>query len=399
MVSAPILYAARKAGTPQGLVLLCVAILPIMGVTLIAPIVPRMAAEFHATPGAEFLVPIALTIPALCIALLSPVMGALADRFGRRRLLLASTVFYAIFGVAPMFLTSLGSIIASRVGVGITEAALMTCSTTMLGDYFHGAARGKWMAYQTAVASTAAAVLFIIGGILGEHNWRTPFIMYASSLLVLAAFLVLTWEPQKSTAASAASMQAFPWRHVGGIAAVTFLSAIIFYVVPLQMGYVFGQLGVMSPATIGIATGVATLAVIAGTLVFKRFADRPVSAMLFASFVFAGGGLIGIAHVTDARMVVIFAVINQFGCGLLLPTLLTWAMRNLSFEMRGRGTGMFMMSFFAGQFVSPILIIVLSKQLTGLFAALQVLGIVCVCAALPAVINWSRAPQARLAAD
>ena len=87
----------RPAGTLQGVVLLAVAVLPVMGSTLIAPILPAMAAHFAHSPGAEILIPVALTVPALCIAL---------------------------FGVAPLALDSLGLIVASRVCVGLTEAAV-----------------------------------------------------------------------------------------------------------------------------------------------------------------------------------------------------------------------------------------------------------------------------------
>jgi len=45
---------------------------------------------------------------------------------------------YAIFGTAPLWLDSLPQIFASRVLLGATEAALMTVSSSMIGDYFCG---------------------------------------------------------------------------------------------------------------------------------------------------------------------------------------------------------------------------------------------------------------------
>ncbi|MCH7301739.1 MFS transporter, partial [Pseudomonas capeferrum] len=60
----------RQAGLPQSLLLLFGSCLPVLGAVLLAPVLPRMQAHFADTPGAEVLVPISLTIPALVIALL-----------------------------------------------------------------------------------------------------------------------------------------------------------------------------------------------------------------------------------------------------------------------------------------------------------------------------------------
>lgn len=134
-----------------------------------------------------------LSTPALCVALLSPLAGILGDRFGRRRLLIVALSIYGFVGIAPVFLDALVPILISRVGIGITEALIITLSTTMIADYFEGEARGKWLAGQTAVASVSALLFFNIGGLLGRVDWRAPFWVYASASLMLAAVLVFTW--------------------------------------------------------------------------------------------------------------------------------------------------------------------------------------------------------------
>ena len=53
------------------------------------------------------------------------------------------------------------------------------------------------------------------------------------------------------------------------------------------------------------------------------------------------------------------------GVGVLLPSLLAWIMRELPAQFRGRGTGFWTGTFFLGQFVAPIMAVVLSDQLGG----------------------------------
>jgi MFS family permease len=128
----------RPAGRPQALVLLLSSCLAVLGAVLLAPVLPRIQDAFADTPGVEALTPIVLTAPALVIGLTAPFAGRVLDRVGRTRLLVAALVVYAVVGTAPVWLPSLQLIVASRVLVGLTEAVIMTCCTTLLADYFHG---------------------------------------------------------------------------------------------------------------------------------------------------------------------------------------------------------------------------------------------------------------------
>ena len=133
----------RQAGFATGMSLLIPITLSTMAIVLLAPVVPQLMAEYKDVPNADFLVPMVLTTPALCIAILSTFAGAMGDYFGRRRLLIASLAVYGIVGLAPIFLKDIAAILASRVLVGIAEALIMVTTTTMIGDYFQGARRDK----------------------------------------------------------------------------------------------------------------------------------------------------------------------------------------------------------------------------------------------------------------
>ena len=104
------------------------------------------------------------------------------DRVGRKGLLVASLVVYAVVGTAPLYLPTLPLVVASRVLVGLTEAAIMTCCTTLLADYFHGRRREKMLGLQVVFTSVSATVFFGVGGALGAAGWRTP--LSAKALIV-----------------------------------------------------------------------------------------------------------------------------------------------------------------------------------------------------------------------
>lgn len=61
---------------------------------------------------------------ALMIGLTAPIAGRLLERKGRKRLLVVALVAYGFFGTAPLWLPALELIVAPRVLVGVTEAAI-----------------------------------------------------------------------------------------------------------------------------------------------------------------------------------------------------------------------------------------------------------------------------------
>ena len=94
----------QRAGFATGISLLLPITLSAMAIVLLAPNLPALLQEFASVEHHEYWVPMVLTVPALCVALFSPMAGILGDRFGRRRLLLAAFLVYAVVGIAPVFL-------------------------------------------------------------------------------------------------------------------------------------------------------------------------------------------------------------------------------------------------------------------------------------------------------
>jgi len=83
-------------------------------------------------------------------------------RWAVRWLVVASLFFYGWWNPAHLPL-----IVASRVLVGLTEAAIMTCCTTLLADYFHGPRRERYFGLQVVYTTVAATVFFAVGGLSG----------------------------------------------------------------------------------------------------------------------------------------------------------------------------------------------------------------------------------------
>lgn len=390
----------RQPGFLTGISLLLPITLSVMAIVLLAPILPLLLAEFSAIPGHEYWVPMILTVPALCVAVFSPIAGVLGDAFGRRRLLIVALAAYAVLGVLPVFLSDFSAILASRVGVGITEAMIMVLTTTLIGDYFTGEQRDKWLAAQTAFASLSALVFFNVGGLLGQFGWRTPFWVYGSALLMLALVLAFTWEPRRSDRAQAeqppgsTSWAGFPWARMAVIIAMSVFGSVLFYTVQIQAPNALTVLGWTDPAQTGFWTSVASIGVPLGTFVFSRVVDWPVRRLLGVEFALLACGFAVMGTAATPQQFLAGCFINQLGAGMLLPTLLVWAMSILPFAIRSRGAGMWTGAFSLGQFISPIVVTFFAAQAGGLIAAFALMGVLAALGLVAALLgNFQRGEQ------
>jgi MFS family permease len=367
---------AQVAGPPQLVLLLAGSCMSVLGSVLIAPVLPQMAAEFAGTAGVDLLVPIALTIPALMIGLTAPFAGIIVDAVDRKRLLIGAMVVYSVVGTAPLYLDSLGAIVASRVGVGLCEAAIMTCCTTLIGDYWSGAKRSRYLGLQTLVAALSATVFFAAGGLLGASGWRTPFWLYAAAVVIAVPMVLALWQPARPAAAPGRrKLEPVPWRALAGPVAVTFFGGVWFYVLIVQLSFVLTALGSGAPGTIGAVSAAMSLATAAGAVAFARAAGRGPRLLLPVEFGITAVGLGIVAAAGALPQVAVGAILAGFGTGMLLPTLLTWAMNRLTFAQRGRGTGIWTGSLFVGQFLCPLIVAGVAAAVGGLQPAIGVLGV------------------------
>lgn len=388
----------RRPRAGQIAVLLAAACMPILGSTSIAPLQPAMSAAFPDQPGAETLVGLILTVPALVIGLTALFAGRVIDRLGRKRVLVIALIFYAIAGTAPLWLPTIPSILASRVVVGLAEAAIFSAALATISDLSEGRRRARYFGLLTLVTGLAAVVFIAVSGALGSTSWRTPFWLYAIALPI--ALLALLLVKPDSPRAARTALPAVDWRPLLAPILFTLLGGAVFYVPVVMLSFRLDELGVTATAVIGAISALAALALALASQVFPALLRRIPRSLLALAFALLGAGLLGIGLSTLLPLVIAGAIVANIGGGLLLPAVQTWIVQGLPYEQRGRASGASTAALFVGQFLAPLVVFGLSAGV-GLGPAIAIVGGVGIAAAgLSAVVGRIRPEvQAEAAAE
>lgn len=125
----------------------------------------------------------------LVIAVLVVSAGRLGDMFGRKRVFLAGTVFFAIGSVLSGAAGDQTMLIAGRVVQGVGAAAMLPLSLAIVVNVFPPEEQPRALGIWTAVSAVALAIGPLAGGVLIELDWRLIFWM---NLPIAAAAVLIT---------------------------------------------------------------------------------------------------------------------------------------------------------------------------------------------------------------
>ena len=147
----------------------------LVDVTIVNVALPDMARQLHTTFSDLQWV---IDLYALVLGALVLTVGAVADRFGRRRLYLIGLVLFAAASLTCGLAPNVGVLIAARGVQGVGAAAMFATTMALISNTYSGRERGMAFGIWGAVNGAASAVAPIIGGLLtANFGWRWIFLV------------------------------------------------------------------------------------------------------------------------------------------------------------------------------------------------------------------------------
>jgi EmrB/QacA subfamily drug resistance transporter len=178
----------------QILLVLCLSLLVVViDNTALNTALPTLARVLHAGTSSLQWITDAYT---LCFATLLIPAGALGDRYGRRRSLLAGLTIFAIGSLAASLTSASTTLIVARVVMGLGAAFVMPATLSILNAVFPPKERPQAIAAWSAVAGVGIVVGPTLGGLLLSHFWWGSIFLVNIPLVALAMAGVLRLVPE-----------------------------------------------------------------------------------------------------------------------------------------------------------------------------------------------------------
>jgi MFS family permease len=148
---------------------------------------------------------ISATAFSLTVLIAAPYMGMLADRYGRRKLMLGSLLAHSLASLGYLLATDGLTFVLVRALAGGLTAGLVPAATSMVGDLASQTARGRWIGF----VSGWSAIGFVLGPPLGGwlyDQWGLDIPFVCGALLTLLAFAIAFFTVPETTSLTRSGM-------------------------------------------------------------------------------------------------------------------------------------------------------------------------------------------------
>ncbi|WP_328469455.1 MFS transporter [Streptomyces sp. NBC_00448] len=280
-LSRPVPRTREATSEPVGRSSLAVAFITLLVIGtdlfVVSPLLPDIAHQYHVSASVAG---VTVTTFSLAYMIGAPIIGTLADRVGRRTVLIGGlTVFglaNALTGLSPWF----GMLLAARVLAGLSAAAVTPSVQTLVGLAAPPERRAGWL----AVAASGFLVSLATGAPTGTAvasllSWRETFFGIGGVTLVLVVVNLFSWRSVAPGGAPGAGRAPAAGPRSSAVTkaravSVTGLWAFAVYSLYTYVGTALTDNAHLSTGMVAVALVVYGVGAVAGSLSGGRLADR-----------------------------------------------------------------------------------------------------------------------------
>jgi DHA2 family multidrug resistance protein-like MFS transporter len=248
---------------------------------------------------------IAVSITALFSGIFIVVIGSLADRFGRVRMVrigfILSIIGSMLVGLAPSGTLASTFLMAGRILQGLSGAFIMSASLALIKAYWDGAARQRAVSLWSMGSWGGSGFAALFGGLMAQNvGWR--WIFFAAAALSLVGMLMISGTPE-----SKAEFTGSYKFDTAGV--VTFMVMMISLQVFATQG---ATLGWTSPGALGLLAA----SILFGVLFFRIESGNPngfVDFRLFRNMTYTGATISNFLLNATAGILIVAMMLVQAG--------------------------------------------------------------------------------------
>jgi MFS transporter, ACDE family, multidrug resistance protein len=336
-----------------------VALMAVLRADSLTPAFPRIARAFQVSDQQTALLITVFALPSVVIA---PLLGILADRWGRKTILVPSLLLFGLGGGACALARDFNLLAGAYLLQGIGAASLSLLNITLLADLYPGKRGPTIMGYNSSLRAFGSMLFPALGGVLAGIGWFYPF--YMPLLAIPLALLV--WKrlknPEPSVHTNFATYMKDAWRSLhsravtrlfvaGGVTFIVMFGAYLGYF-PFLLNSKFNA----SPLAIGLLVSCRPFVTALMAAQLGKLARRWGETRLYQfSFLLYAAALLLIPLVPDLVWMVAVMVLLGTAEGLYWPSNFTLLGKLAPPENRAGFLAFNDMVMKLGQTVGPIL--------------------------------------------
>ena len=200
------------------------SVVAFMGIGLVDPILPAIAADLDATPTQAVML---FTSYLLITGLAMLVTSWVSSRIGAKRTLLIGLALIVAFALAAALSGNVEAVIGFRAGWGLGNALFISTALATIVGAASGGTSNAIILYEAALG-LGIAIGPLLGGLLGSISWRGPF--FGTSILMAIAFIAILVLLDRSDGAAREPVRfSAPFRALRNPALAVLATAALFY--------------------------------------------------------------------------------------------------------------------------------------------------------------------------
>lgn len=353
-----------------------VALMAVLRADSLSPAFPGITRAFGVSAQQTALLISVFALPSVVI---SPILGILADRWGRKTILIPSLLLFGLAGGACTLAWDFNILLAMHLLQGIGAASLSLLNITLVADLYHDQRGVTAMGFNSSFRALGSMVFPAIGGVLAGLGWFYPFLL---PLLAIPVAL-LVWrrlnnpEPKVRTSFVAYLREAAGSLRSGAVLRLFFAGGVTFIAMfGAYLGYfpfLLTDKFQASPLTIGLLVSARPLVTGLMASQLGRLARRWGETNLYrSSFLLYTLALLLIPLVPNLAWMAVLTVLLGTAEGLYWPSNFTLLSRLAPMENRAGFLAFNDMVMKLGQTLGPVLmgaVVLLGGAAAAFYAA------------------------------
>ena len=303
-----------------------ITMIAVMGAASFMAAYPKMAIFFNVTPDKIAIISSVFTLPGL---IFTPLFGVLADKIGRKKIIIPAMLLFALAGFSIFFVRDYYLLLVLIFIQGVGASPLGALNVTLITDKFFGQERSAALGLNGTVQSLSTTIYPIIGGALAGFGWSYPFLMPVLALIfLLPIVLFLKDDAPKTTEFSnyfASVRHYIKNKQVVTIFVLAILTFVILFGTLISfLPFLITKSGINSPAFIGMQIStMSIIAAISSSQLRRIFKVLNPQIVLILSFLFYGIGSASFLLFSNPNYFFISSAIFGIGHGVNVPTLIS----------------------------------------------------------------------------